>query len=124
MEGYYVDNAVAWNSKQSIDFVNEALGIRKPLVRGLRLMDYPGWDSGSWERQVERDWYKRGGCLRCDVSPHDELGRSKVLITIQWHDTPDETGFGMEDIAEIVLYSTLDERGNYLHPFRLYSLGY
>ena len=43
MEGYYVDNAVAWNSKQSIDFVNEALGIRKPLVRGLRLMDYPGW---------------------------------------------------------------------------------
>ena len=124
MEGYYVDNAVAWNSKQSIDFVNEALGIRKPLVRGLRLMDYPGWESGGWEKQVERDWYKRGGCLRCDVSPHDELGRSKVLITIQWHDTPDETGFGMEDIAEIVLYSTLDERGNYLHPFRLYSLGY
>ena len=124
MKEYYVDNRVAWNSKQSIDFVNEALGIRKPLVRGLRIVDYPGWEPGAWERQAEEDWYKRGGCLRCDVSPHDELGRSKVLITIQWHDTPDETGFGMEDIAEIVLYSTLDERGNYLHPFRLYSLGY
>ena len=124
MEGYYVDNAVAWNSKQSIDFVNEALGIRKPLVRGLRLMDYPGWESGSWEKQVERDWYKRGGCLRCDVSPHDELGRTKVLITIQWHDTPDETGFGMENIPEITLFSTLDESGNFLHPFRLDRISY
>ena len=124
MKEYYVDNCVAWSSRQSIDFVNEALGIRKPLVRGLRIADYPGWEEGGWEKQVERDWYKRGGCLRCDVSPHDELGRSKVLITIQWHDTPDETGFGMENIPEIVLFSTLDERGNFLHPFKLYSLSY
>ncbi len=124
MEGYYVDNRVAWNSKQSIDFVNEALGIRKPLVRGLRIMDYPGWEPGGWERKVERDWYRRGGCLRCDVSPYDAQGRSRVLITIQWHDTPDETGFGMENIPEITLYSTLDERGRFLHPFRLDRISY
>ena len=33
-------------------------------------------------------------------------------------------GFGMENIPEITLYSSLDERGNYLHPFRLYRLSY
>ena len=47
-----------------------------------------------------------------------------MLIYIQWHDTPDEEGFGMENIPEITLYSSLDERGNYLHPFRLYRLSY
>lgn len=124
MEGYHVDNRVAWSSEQSIDFVNEALGIRKPLVRGLRIVDYPGWEPGDWEREVERDWYRRGGCLRCDVSPYDEQGRTRVLITVQWHDTPDETGFGMEDIPEITLCSELDERGSFLYPFRLYRLSY
>lgn len=98
--------------------MNEALGTRKPLVRGLRLMEYPGRESGSWEKQAERDWYKRGGCLRFDVSPHDAEGWTKVLITVQWHDTPDGTGFGMGDTSEIILYRTRDERGNYLHSFR------
>lgn len=116
----YVDRRIAWAREHKIDFVNGELGIRRPLLRELCFVDYPGWEEGSWESRAERDWYKRGGCLRCEVSPADENGHSRVLSFIQWHDTPDETGFGMEDVPEIVLYSTLDERGNFLHPFRLY----
>lgn len=124
MSELYVDNPIAWNINQSIDFVNPALDIRRPLLRRLSFVDYPGWEDGSWMEQAERDWYKRGGCLRCEVSPADENGHSRVLSFIQWHDTPDESGFGMENTPEIVLWSTLNERGEFLHPFRLYRLGW
>lgn len=120
----YVDRQIAWSSEQDIDFINPALGIRMPLLRGLVFVDYPGWEGGTWTDMAERDWYKRGGCLRCEVSPADENGHSRVLSFIQWHDTPDESGFGMENTPEIVLYSTLDERGRFMHPFRLYRLGW
>ena len=115
----YVDRQIAWSREQDIDFINPALGIRMPLLRGLVFVDYPGWEGGTWTAMAERDWYKRGGCLRCEVSSADENGHSRVLSFIQWHDTPDESGFGMENTPEIVLYSTLDERGRFMHPFRL-----
>ena len=35
----------------------------------------------------------------------------------------DESGFGMENDQEICLYSMLDARGRFAHPFRLYSIG-
>ena len=86
----YVDRQIAWSREQDIDFINPALGIRMPLLRGLVFVDYPGWEDGTWTAMAERDWYKRGGCLRCEVSPADENGHSRVLSFIQWHDTPDE----------------------------------
>ena len=60
----YVDRQIAWSREQDIDFINPALGIRMPLLRGLVFVDYPGWEDGTWTAMAERDWYNRGGCLR------------------------------------------------------------
>lgn len=35
----------------------------------------------------------------------------------------DEDGFGAESDAEILLYTYLDEKGNFTAPFRTYSIG-
>lgn len=40
----------------------------------------------------------------------------------QPHDTPDESGFGMESIPELMLVTFLDENGDYMRPFRLESV--
>ena len=49
----YVDRQIAWSSEQDIDFINPALGIRMPLLRGLVFVDYPGWEGGTWTAMAE-----------------------------------------------------------------------
>lgn len=122
-KGYYVDEWLGYE-KRSIYFVNEAHNICKLLVDRMTLVDFPGYEEGDWLKQVCRLPVSGKSALRVEVSRFDEQGNSRILIYIQWHDTPDETGFGMENIPEIILYSILDEYGNYLHPYRLYKLSY
>ena len=123
-EGYYVDRAIAYTRGHAVNFVNSALGIDRPLVRELHLLNFPGFERGEWVRHMERPDFNPEYPLRVEVSAYDGQGHSRVLIYIQWHDTPDESGFGMEDTPEIVLCSTLNERGEFLHPFRLYELSW
>ncbi len=52
-------------------------------------------------------------------------GKARVLWEVQpdgWY-WADEDGFGAESDYEIVLYSYLDENGNFLAPFRIYRIG-
>ena len=57
--------------------------------------------------------------------PKDDPNRYMVLWQIQpdgryW---ADEDGFGAESDLEIMLYTYLDEQGNYIAPFRIYRVG-
>ena len=54
-----------------------------------------------------------------------ENGKTLMYWTIQpdgmyWMDND---GFGITNDKRITLYSTIDENGNFLHKFRLYSIG-
>lgn len=132
-EGYFVSCSFSYG--ESVDFINEKHGIRKPLIRNHAFVGFPGVDEtveegrrynprsgqdfSDWMKYVERtpiDGYIQYNVL---FSCPDGQGQTKVLWMLQPHDTPDESGFGVENIPEITLVTFLDENGDYTGPFRL-----
>lgn len=135
-EGYFVDRSLSYS--EPVDFINGYKGIRKPLIRNHAFVGFPGVDEAVEEgRRYNRhsskgysDWMKYvtrtpiDGDIECYVrfSRPDEQGQTKVSWMLQPHDTPDESGFGMENVPELILVTFLDENGDYTGPFRLESV--
>lgn len=106
-------------------FVDEERNIRKTIVQiDHTIRNFPGiveedfWtseiSSGSLEPRVRyrMDFSKRGSGWR-------------VIWTVQpdgryWED---EDGYGAEDDQEIMLYTDLDQNGDFTGPFRVYQIG-
>lgn len=123
--GYLVSQSPVYERGHICHFVNEKKHICKLLIGpDYRLHHFPGCEKGDWAKYYSRP-VTASSALRVDIRPPDEQDHTKVTITIQWADRGDDGGFGMDDdCPEITLYSTLDDRGNYLHPFRLNKLSW
>lgn len=107
-------------------FRNPLLGIEKPIVSSDRtILDYPGTEG-------DEEWlsyWKSRFPLKNHVSyPVKYIKMNDGTIIMVWTIQPDgrywadEGGYGWEKEKEICLYSTLNEKGEFIHPFRLYSI--
>lgn len=108
-------------------FRNPALGIEKTIVGERGVMEgFPGivyescWTNALTRAEKTVEPRVR---YRTAFEPRAE-GRYIVLWQIQpdgryWGDD----GFGMEDDEEIVLYTYLDDHGDFTGPFRAYRVG-
>ncbi len=135
-EGYFVDRSLSYG--EPVDFINEQKGIRKPLIRNHAFVGFPGVDEAVEEGRrynphSNKDysgWIKYVARTPIDgyieyyvgLSRPDEQGQTKVSWMLQPHDTPDESGFGIENVPEIMLSTYLNENGDYTGPFWLESV--
>lgn len=111
----------------AVEFVNEEYGIRKWIVdNNGYIQNYPGIENPeewmyAWESKRALDHQIR---FRTDF---ERMGDNTILMV--WEIQPDgcywedEDGFGSESDMEILLYTYLDEKGNFTAPFRTYSIG-
>lgn len=111
----------------AVEFVNEEYGIRKLIVddNGY-IQNYPGVENpevwlDAWESERE---------LRPQICFRTDFTRMKDnTILMVWEIQPDgrywedEDGFGGEPDLEILLYTYLDEKGNFTAPFKAYKIG-
>lgn len=111
----------------AVEFVNEEYGIRKLIVddNGY-ILNYPGLENpeewlDAWESKRELVPQIR---FRTDFERTEDN-----TILMVWEIQPDgrywedEDGFGGESDLEILLYTYLDEKGNFTAPFRAYKIG-
>lgn len=105
---------------------NSAKGIIKTIVKDHEFRDFPGmeedeiWLSEWTSKNPPANWVS----YSIEIVPQ-ENGSFLLLWKIQpdgryW---ADEGGYGWENDKEIRLYCTLYDKGRFLHPFRLYSIG-
>lgn len=109
-----------------VEFVNEETKERKMIINWERdIVDFPGIENkddilpymgeGSLYPQVVY-----GACFqKC------ENGNYMMLWQVQpdgrfWED---ETGFGSTSDVKIILYAFLNREGDFIGPFRIYSIG-
>ncbi|MCD8221344.1 MAG: hypothetical protein LUD07_03940 [Clostridiales bacterium] len=135
-EGFFVSCSLSYGVP--VNFINDQKDIYKPLIRDHAFVGFPGVDEAVEEgRRYNRhsnknysDWIKYVAKTPIDgyieyyvvFSRPDEQGKTKVSWMLQSHDTPDESGFGMENVPEIMLVTYLDKNGDYTEPFRLESV--
>ena len=110
--------------KAEIIFKNTRTGIRKTIVDDAgRIIGFPGIA----HPELVSSYYKR--CLgdRIRFSSYISLldGQYALIWQIQpdgryWED---DDGFGGTSDDEIYLYAHIDEAGNFIEPFRLFSVG-
>ena len=111
---------------ETIIMTNSTKGLTKTIVKDHEFRDFPGmeedeiWLSEWTSKNPPANWVR----YRTEIVPQ-ENGSFLILWEIQpdgryW---ADEGGYGWENNKEIRLYSTLDDKGRFLHPFRLYSIG-
>lgn len=109
----------------TVVFTNQSRGIRKTIVDNGKICNFPGIEGQEqFEKELGEGRLAPQICYRTDFSKRDD-GRILMIWEVQpdgmyW---ADEDGFGAENDLEIRLYSYIDENGNFMHPFRLYSLG-
>ena len=111
----------------AVEFVNEEYGIRKWIVddNGY-ILNYPGLgDPEEWMDAWESQWE-----LEPQIRFRTDFKRMEDnTILMVWEIQPDgrywedENGFGGESDQEILLYTYLDEKGNFTGPFRAYKIG-
>lgn len=109
----------------SVYFVDRNRGIRKMLIDSKgRIQSFPGMvKEDFWVKEVPPARIKPQVCFRSSFEK-----REKGWIFL-WQLQPDgwywadEGGFGGEHDAEVVLYTYLDDNGNFTGPFRLWQLG-
>ena len=111
---------------EAMIMTNSTKGITKTIVKNHEFQNFPGmkadekWLSEWTSQYPPANWVR----YRTEIMPQ-ENGSFLLLWEIQpdgryW---ADEGGYGWENDKDICLYSTLDEKGTFLHPFRLYSIG-
>lgn len=111
----------------AVEFVNEEYGIRKLIVddNGY-ILNYPGLGNPeewlyAWKSKCELEPQIR---FRTDF---ERMEDNTILMV--WEIQPDgrywedEDGFGGESDLEILLYTYLDEKGNFTMPFKAYQVG-
>lgn len=111
----------------AVEFVNEEYGIRKLIVddNGY-ILNYPGLGNPeewlyAWKSKRELEPQIR---FRTDF---ERMEDNTILMV--WEIQPDgrywedEDGFGGESDLEILLYTYLDEKGNFTMPFKAYQVG-
>lgn len=119
-----IDPHVTFGEK--VTMKNPCRGITKVIIENRSFCNFPGieederWLSEWTSKNLPENWVR----FRTTLTPCED-GTSMVIWTIQpdgryW---ADENGFGWENDSEVCLYSVLDARGNFLYPFRLYSIG-
>lgn len=109
----------------SVYFVDEARGIRKMLVDPQgNIQNFPGVIREEfWTKHVAANYLQQQVRFRSDF---EKWGSGWIF---QWQLQPDgwywadEDGFGGEDDLEVVLYTFVDQSGDFTGPFRLYRLG-
>ena len=111
----------------AVEFVNEEYGIRKLIVddNGY-IQNYPGLEnSEEW-----LDAWESKRALEPQIRFRTDFERMEDnTILMVWEIQPDgrywedENGFRGESDLEILLYTYLDEKGNFTAPFRAYKIG-
>ena len=109
----------------TVCFVDEKRGIRKMLV------DFDGYIQKFPGILQEDFWVKEvsANALRPLIRFRTGFERRGERWIMLWQIQPDgrywedEDGFGAEDEEEVILYTYVDENGDFTGPFRLYSIG-
>ena len=109
-----------------VDFINESLDIHKTIVDDSgNILHFPGIENPEEVlAQLKDDLPEPRIYYRTDF----ERRRDGLFLMI-WQIQPDgrywadSDGYGMTNDEEVRLYSLIDERGNFLFPFRLYNVG-
>lgn len=89
------------------------------------IQDFPGIEKGSWTKYLESAFDFETGKIRFRTScERKNEGGFRMLWEIQpdgryW---ADEGGFGAEDDYELILFADLDDEGNFIMPFNIYSV--
>lgn len=111
----------------AVEFVNEEYGIRKLIVddNGY-IQNYPGLENP--EEWLDAWESKRALEPQIRFRTNFERMEDNTILMV-WEIQPDgrywedEDGFGGESDLEILLYTYLDEKGNFIAPFRAYKIG-
>ncbi len=83
-----------------------------------KICNFPGFVEGAWKRELE---YPLDNKVRFAFWLY---GFKDGTATVSWTLQPDgryfedEDGFGAEKFCEITLYSSIDENGNFICPFK------
>ena len=113
---------------RQITFVNPGKGIEREIVSAKgRIVDFPGYAHPEFVRSVTHSrqdfpYAFHGVWFYAD---EERPGRYHLVWRVQedgWADM-DDTGFGAGDRAEIKLYATLDDEGQFAEPFRIFNIG-
>ena len=109
----------------TVYYIDEARGIRKMIVdRYGNIQNFPGFKKDdSWIGAVDEYYLKPQIRFRTDFEKWN--GRFIMLWEIQpdgryWGD---DDGFGMEGGPEVIVYTFLNENGDFDGPFRVYRVG-
>lgn len=110
----------------SVFFVDEEKDICRQLIdRWGNIRNFPGID---YEEQFVEEYGK--GKIKPIVKFDARFGIcSNGYYMMVWTVRPDgrywmdSWGFGAEDYEDICLYSYIDKKGDFVQPFKLYSIG-
>lgn len=110
----------------SVYFVDESRGIRKLLVdTNGNIQNFPGI--------IQEDFWMKAinpHCLKPQVSFRSEFVSYGNRWLFRWQIQPDgaywedEDRFGGTNDREVILYTLVDQDGNFTAPFRIYKLGH
>lgn len=109
----------------SVYFVDEVRGIRKMLVDPQgNIQNFPGVVREEfWTKHVPQRYLQQQVRFRSDFEKWDSGWIFKWQLQPDGWYWADEGGFGGEDDLEVVLYTFVDQSGDFTGPFRLYRLG-
>lgn len=110
MGGYHPVNIVLKNSndKKCNYRITDKLG---------NFVKFPGVEKGNWEKELEGEFY---AAVRFTFSVSKFVdGISHVIWLLQPDGRyfEDEHGFGGENCSEIILYSAMNTKGEFIRPF-------
>lgn len=122
----YMTRSVVTGDESGTCFINEEKDICRQIVDPWgNIRNFPGVEPNPVLLQ-ECAAYRYAPLVRYQMAfAPREQGGFLVLWTIrqEYFDPGDDWGFGREEYDEVVLYSILDENGDFSAPFRLYSIG-
>lgn len=106
-------------------FVNEALGIRRMILdKEGNIQNFPGIEAEDfWVKEL-----KSTSLLSEPQVMAAEFCRVDGDLLMIWHFQEDSRAYDnpytipRDPCLGIKLYSTLDDSGNFMHPFRIYSM--
>ena len=111
----------------SVLFTNEEKNIRKQIVdKNGNILDFPGVE---YSKQLKEELGRRviEPVVKYEAI-FQKVDDSKLIMV--WTVRPDgrywmdSWGFGAEDYESLSLYTYIDAEGNFISPFKLYSIGY
>lgn len=111
----------------TVIFTNKAKNINKPIIdQEGNILNFPGVEYTS---ELVAEWGSRS------IKPvvkyeafFENLDDGRLIMV--WTVRPDgrywmdSWGFGAEDYESLSLYAYIDSDGNFMAPFKLYSIGY